>query len=61
MVSPRRNLLWRAKLADKPCRNRWQLQWINPIAFPAAKRPRPRAVYRHHQDHQAAALLAPFR
>jgi hypothetical protein len=26
MVSPRRNLLWRAKLADKPCRNPWQLQ-----------------------------------
>jgi hypothetical protein len=32
-------LLWRAKLADKPCRNRWQLQRINLIAFQAPKRP----------------------
>jgi hypothetical protein len=58
MVSPRRNLLWRAKLADKPCRNRWQLQRINPIAFQAAKRPRAFTVNRHHQHHQAAAVLA---
>jgi hypothetical protein len=41
VVSPRRNLLWRAKLADKPRHGPCQLQRINPIAFPAAERPAP--------------------
>jgi hypothetical protein len=50
--------LWRAKFADKPCRNRWQLQRINLITFQAPKRARPFAVNRHHQHHQAAAVLA---
>jgi hypothetical protein len=58
MVAPRWNLPWRAKLADKPCRNRWQRQRINPIAFQAPKRARPFTVNRHHQHHQAAAVLA---
>ena len=59
-------LLWRAKPADKPCRNRWQLQRINPIAFQAhmafsitaAERGRPFTVNQHHQ---AAAVLASLR
>jgi hypothetical protein len=58
IVSPRWNLPWRAKLADKPSRNRWQLQRIDPIAFKAPKRTRPFTVKRHHQHHQAAAVLA---
>jgi hypothetical protein len=53
-----KNLLWRAKLANKPCRDRWQLQRIDPIAFQAAKRSRPFAVNRHHQHRQPAAVLA---
>jgi hypothetical protein len=56
----RRNLLWRAKLADKPRRSPWLLQRINLIAFPAAKLPRPFAVYRHHPHHRGAAVLAPL-
>ena len=55
----RRNLLWRAKLADKPRRSPWQLQRINLIAFPAAKRSRPFAVF--HEYRQGAAVLAPLR
>jgi hypothetical protein len=51
-------LLWRAKLANKPCRDRWQLQRINLIAFQAPKRARPFTVNRQHQHHQAAAVLA---
>jgi hypothetical protein len=51
-------LLWRAKLADKPCRNPWQLQRINLIAFQAPKRAPPFTVNRYHQHHQAAAVLA---
>jgi hypothetical protein len=51
-------LLWRAKLADKPRRNRWQLQRINLIAFQAPKRAGPFTVNRQHQHHQAAAVLA---
>jgi hypothetical protein len=47
-----------AKLADKPCRNRWQLQRINLIAFQAPKRARRFTVIRHHQHHQAVAVLA---
>jgi hypothetical protein len=58
IVSPRRNLLWRAKLADEPPLSPWQVQRINPIAFQAAKRPWPFTVDRHHQHHQAAAVLA---
>jgi hypothetical protein len=58
IVSPRRNLLWRAKLADEPPLSPWQVQRINPIAFQAAKRPWPFTVNRHHQYHQAAAVLA---
>jgi hypothetical protein len=50
--------LWRAKLADKPSPNQWQLQRINLIAFQAPKRARPFTVNRHHQHHQAAAVLA---
>jgi hypothetical protein len=51
-------LPWRAKLAYKPCRNRWQLQRINLIAFQAPKRARPFTVNRQHRYHQAAAVLA---
>jgi hypothetical protein len=51
-------LSWRAKLAYKPCRNRWQLQRINLIAFQAPKRARPFTVNRRHQHHEAAAVLA---
>jgi hypothetical protein len=51
-------LLWRAKLADKPRRNRWQLQRINLIAFQAPKRARAFTVNRQHQHHQATAVLA---
>jgi hypothetical protein len=47
-----------AKLADKPCRNRWQLQRINLIAFQAPKRARRFTVIRHDQHHQAVAVLA---
>ena len=54
-------LLWRAKLADKPRRSRWQLHRVNPIAFPASKRPRPFTVKRHHKHHQGAAVLASLR
>jgi hypothetical protein len=50
-------LLWRAKLADKPCRNRWQLHRINLIAFQAPKRARPFTVNQHH--HAAAVLASP--
>jgi hypothetical protein len=57
----RRNLLWRAKLADEPRRSPWQLQRINLIAFPAAKRPPPFAVCRHHQHHRGATVLTPLR
>jgi hypothetical protein len=54
-----RCLLWRAKFADEPRRNRWQLQRINPIALKAPKRGWPLTVNRHHhQHHQAAAVLA---
>ncbi len=58
IVSPRWNLPWRAKLANKPCRNRWQRQRTNLIAFQAPKRARPFTVNRHDQHHQAAAVLA---
>jgi hypothetical protein len=51
-------LPWRAKLACKPCRNRWQLERINLIAFQAPKRARPFTVNRQHQHHDAAAVLA---
>jgi hypothetical protein len=54
-------LLWRAKLADKPCCNRWQLQRINLIAFQAPKRARPFTVNWHHQHQQAAAVPASLR
>jgi hypothetical protein len=48
MVWPRRNLLWRAKLAGEPRRSPRQLQRINPIAFQAAKCPPAPCGYRHH-------------
>ena len=51
-------LLWRAKLADKPRRNRWQLQRINLIAFQASKRAQAFTVNRQHQHYQAVAVLA---
>jgi hypothetical protein len=53
-------LPWRAKLACKPRRNRWQLQRINLITFQAPKRARPFTVNRQHQHqhHEAAAVLA---
>jgi hypothetical protein len=51
-------LPWRAKLACKQCRNRWQLQRINLIAFQTPKRARPFTVNRQHQHHEAAAVLA---
>jgi hypothetical protein len=51
-------LLWRAKFADEPRRNRWQLQRINLIAFQAPKGAWPFTVNRHHQHHQAPAVLA---
>ena len=54
-------LLWRAKLAAKPRRSRWQLHRVNPIAFPASKRPRPFTVNWHHKHHQGAAVLASLR
>jgi hypothetical protein len=41
MRGPGFRLPWRAKLAHKPCRNRWQLQRVNLIAFQAPKRARP--------------------
>jgi hypothetical protein len=44
--------------AGEPRRNRWQLQRINPIAPPAPKCAWPFTVNRHHQHHQAAAMLA---
>jgi hypothetical protein len=50
-------LLWRAKLTDKPCRNRWKLQRINLIAFQAPKRARPFTVNQHH--HATAMLASP--
>jgi hypothetical protein len=53
----RRNLLWRAKLADEPRRSPWQLHRINLIAFPAAKHRRSFAVYRHRQHHWRATVL----
>jgi hypothetical protein len=61
MVSPGPNLLRRAKLAGEPRRGPLQLQRINPVAFQAAKCPRPLTVYRHHRHHQAVAVLAPLR
>jgi hypothetical protein len=54
-------LLWRAKLADKPRRSRWQLHRVNPIAFPASKRLQPFTVNWHHKHHQGAAVLASLR
>jgi hypothetical protein len=57
----RRNLLWRAKLAAEPRRSPWQLQRINLIAFPAAKRPGPFAVYRHHQHNRGATVFTPLK
>jgi hypothetical protein len=53
-----RCLLWRAKFADEPRRNRWQLKRINPIALQAPQRGGLLYVNRHHQHHQAAAVLA---
>jgi hypothetical protein len=50
-------LRWRAKLTDKPCRNRWKLQRINLIAFQAPKRAWPFTVNQHH--HAAAVLASP--
>jgi hypothetical protein len=55
---PRSHLIWRAKLAYQPCRDPWQPQRIDPIAFQAAQRLRPLAVNRHHGHHQATAVLA---
>ncbi len=41
-----RCLLWRAKFADEPRRNRWQLKRINPIALQAPQRGGPLYVNR---------------
>ena len=58
-LAAREELLWRAKLADKPTSSRRQVQRINPIAFQAAKRSLATSVSWHYQQHQSAAVLAP--
>src|SRR3981081_2513025 len=46
------------RLIRAPRRSPWQLLRIYLIAFQAAKHSRPLTVNRHHQHHQATAVLA---
>jgi hypothetical protein len=50
-----------AKFVDKPRRSRWQLHRVNPISFPASKRPRPFTVNWHHKHHKGARQDWSFR